>query len=243
MIGKVHLIRQGFYTACLFALAIPAHSQQTLWYSGDTTAPSIYTNGNGYQSNPLYVVYQDFIVPASVPGWHISSVFSYNYFPPGPLPTFAQWTINSGMTAGNGGAVVAGGGSSITPGATGRTASSGSLTLTEYKIQIHGLSLNLPPGHYWLSVAPDAPGPDMAPIASQTSGTNCTGTPCGSNGMAFLQNKSFFLQSTFSAAPRTVDFSMGVIGIIAASAVPAVVCSAFSSLPTLPRRGNHGTGR
>ena len=83
------LIHQCFYSTCLFVLAVPCYSQQTLWYSGDTTVPSVYANGNDYQTTPLYWVYQDFVVPASVPVWHITSVYSNNYFPPGALPTFA----------------------------------------------------------------------------------------------------------------------------------------------------------
>jgi hypothetical protein len=113
---------------------------------------------------------------------NVSTHKQNNYFPPGPLPSSAQWVIRTGMPAGNGGLELASGDSQIKPAATGRSASSGSVTLTEYKIQIDGLPLSLPLGHYWLAVSPN-----VAFVASQTSGANCVGTPCGNSGSAFVQ--------------------------------------------------------
>jgi List-Bact-rpt repeat protein len=229
------LIHQCFYSTCLCVLSLPAYSQQTLWYSGDTTAPSTYANGNDYETSPLYWVYQDFVIPASSPGWSITSVFSNNYIPTaGPLPTSAQWVIRSGVPAGNGGAVVVSGGSSITLATTGRSASSGSIPLTEYKVQIDGLSLNLPPGHYWLAVAPEGPSPGVDSLASQTSGANCVGTPCGSSGSAFLQQVNP-LGGGFSAVSGAVNFSMGVIGTVATMPIPPVLCQANAGNPTIVR--------
>jgi hypothetical protein len=225
------LIRQCFYSTCLCVLALPAYSQQMLWYSGDTTAPSTYSSGNQFEIAPGYALYQDFVIPASVPGWHITGIFSRSYFPPGPLPTLGYWEIHTGMSAGNAGTLVEYGGLGITPAATGKSAPSGSETLTEYQIQLDGLSLSLPPGHYWLSVSPQDSG--SAPLASQTSGANCVGMPCGSGGNPFRE--VFGLPIQVSAIPGNVDFSMGVIGTVAQSPVPPVLCQANSGTPTVDR--------
>src|ERR1035438_6425204 len=247
------LIHQCFYSTCLCVLALPAYSQQTLWYSGDTSGPSTYANGEAYVTMPLYWVFQDFVIPPSVPGWRITGVFSNNYFPPGLDPVdpwweirsgmSAYWEIRTGLSARNGGAQVANGGPLITPVATGRTASSGSGMLTEYNIPIQDLSLNLPPGHYWLAVAPVARDSSTAPVASQTSGANCVGTPCGNNGNAFLETVSPITLSDgsigfgfpFSAVSGAVNFSMGVIGTVATMPIPPVSCQANAGNPFLAR--------
>jgi hypothetical protein len=225
------LIHQCFYSTCLCVLALPAYSQQTLWYSGDTTGPSTYANGVGITGPgvPFFLIYQDFAVPA--PGWHITSVFGNDYFTIGSFSTFATWEIRSGMPAGNGGAIVASGDAAITRTATGRTSSSGSLALTEFKTQLDGLSLDLPPGHYWLAVTPDD-NDNWSPLSSETSGANCIGTPCGNSGNAFLENQTM-LPSTFPAS--SVNFSMGVIGTVAQNPIPPVLCQANAGTPFLAR--------
>ena len=53
----VKLIAQCFFSGCLMLLTTVPASSQTLWYSGDATGPSTYSNS----------VYQDFIIPAQVP--------------------------------------------------------------------------------------------------------------------------------------------------------------------------------
>lgn len=220
-----------FFAACFAMLAVPAFSQ-TLWYNGDATGPSAYANGADYSNGQTIVfvagVYDDFTVPA--PGWNVTGVFENSYFPAGSLPTSASWQIRSGMSTAPGGALVANGSSNITPVATGRTAMSGSLV--EYTLQFTGLAVPLPAGQYWLTVIPNAPTTGApTPLASQTSGANCIGTPCGNDGNSFLSN--------FSAISGTVDFSMGVAGTVASSTLPPVVCQVYpGSLRQFAPRGS-----
>src|SRR5580704_13716000 len=214
------LIAQCFFSGCLMLLATVPASSQTLWYSGDTTGPSTYSNS----------VYQDFIIPAQVPGWQITGVFSNNYFADGTLSPYANWEIRSDMTAGGGGQLVASGSTSqVASAATGRTATVGGVALTEYTIQIDGLSLPLPPGHYWVTVTPQPAG-SPSPTASETSGANCVGTPCGSGGDPFFLNQSFVF-----APVSGVNFSMGVTGSVATSPVPPVLCQVNVGVPPVVR--------
>ncbi len=219
------LIHQCFFGACLALAALPAYSEQTLWYSGDTTAPSAFSSsGLEAAPDPFFRVYQDFVVPS--PGWHITSVFGNHYFAPGALGNFANWEIRRNMPAGSGGALVAKGESAVTPVATGNTAQSGPITLTEYTIRAE-LSLDLPPGHYWLAVVPQSHFASAGPtIAPQTFGVNCIGTPCGNNGNAFYK---------FAPISGSVDFSMGVIGAVASRDVTPVLCQPNAFIAVLAR--------
>jgi GDP-mannose 4,6 dehydratase len=65
-------------------------------------------------------------------------------------PAVAFWSINEDVFAGNARTVVDSGTSPATSTPTGRAA----FELTEYTVQVTGLSVTLTPGTYWLSVVP-----------------------------------------------------------------------------------------
>lgn len=173
----------------------------TLWYNGDFDG----ANGlrNEQSSSASSSVYDDFIVPASDDLWVATAIFSNNLS--NATITGANWSIRSGMSAGNGGTIVASGSNSpvtVTP-----TGGSG-FGLSEYRVTVSGLNIGLAPGTYWLNVTPVSATP--ASYDGTTSGANAVGQPPGNDG------NSFWDSSTFSAnfSPQSDDFSMGVIGTV-----------------------------
>jgi len=98
-------------------------------------------------------------VPFTVPAgdtWAVTGLFSNNMSTYGVLDqgvqplSAAYWSINEGIYAGNPGTVVASGTSAATSTATGRAA----FGLTEFTVQVTGLSVTLTGGSYWLAVVP-----------------------------------------------------------------------------------------
>jgi hypothetical protein len=98
-------------------------------------------------------------IPFKVPAgetWDVTGLFTndlstYGVLDQGSQPTaVAYWSINEGVFAGNAGTVVDSDVSPATSTATGRAA----FSLTEYTIQVTGLSITLTPGTYWLTVVP-----------------------------------------------------------------------------------------
>ena len=74
----------------------------------------------------------------------------------GPLGTTAYWEIRSGLTAGNGGTLLASGDGTDTTTNTGQTFTGiPGLSIPVYTNEVNGLSVTLGPGTYWLAVAPD----------------------------------------------------------------------------------------
>jgi hypothetical protein len=182
----------------------------TLWYNGDfnTAIPSLIKND--YQSSTNYgMVYDDFIV--SEGGWTIDSVWSNNriYGTEVPNVTIANWEIRSGVSAGNGGTLVASGSGTPTLNFLGYSG-----TYTHYQVLFSGLSVPLTPGTYWLGVAPVLSNSETYIVA--TSGANAVGEPQGNNRNSFWDsNYGYFSASEFG--DPLGDYSMGVAG---ASTVP-----------------------
>ena len=176
-----------------------------LWYNGDFNG----VNGLSNEQNTIVgqsSIYDDFIV--SSPGWHVTSVFSDNL--EDTTVTGATWEIRSGVSEGNGGTLVASGMTTtpvVTP--TRRCL----FGICEFIIEVTGLSVDLPPGTYWLNVTPigDLTGRSFD---SDTSGTNCVGLPCGNDDNAFINSTTFGynFHSTSSGDIGQLDFSMGVNG-------------------------------
>jgi hypothetical protein len=142
----------------------------TLWYNGDFNG----VNGIANEQNTVVTqasVYDDFIVTGT--GWIVTAVFSDNLA--STTITGANWEIRSGVSAGNGGTLVASGTTAaplVTP--TGRSG----FGFTEYMVEVTGLNVNLAPGTYWLNVTPIGNGAG-ASFDSQTSGANAVGMPPG----------------------------------------------------------------
>ena len=103
----------------------------------------------------------------------------------------AYWSINEGMFAGNAGTVVDSGTSPATSTPTGRAA----FELSEYTVQVTGLSITLTAGTYWMTVVP---------ICTNTANPYCDGmffesdveyintTPTNAFGPAEPLDASFF---------------------------------------------------
>jgi hypothetical protein len=216
----------------------------TLWYNGDFNSwGNCLSNSYQYDSRwgghyaSISHVYDDFVVPAG--GWTVNAVWSNNLFSDyagyQPIDIYAAtWQIRSGVSAGNGGTVVAEGSGTpaITP--TGRTAINGSYVYTEYQILVGGLNVNLAPGRYWLRVTPSR---TFDPYQSQnfianstTSGLNAVGDPPGNNGNSFF----YCYSESYGGQKDTpwnfanwygYNFSMGIAGtaILRPRVVPSLV--------------------
>jgi len=149
-----------------------------LFYGGDFLDNPLYpptlANGLANESTVLIpgspygaAVWIPFTVPAGET-WDVTGLFTndlstYGVLDQGTEPTaVAFWSINEEVFAGNAGVVVDSGTSPATSTATGRA----SFSLTEYTVQVTGLSIVLTSGSYWLSVVP---------ICSNTADPYCDG--------------------------------------------------------------------
>ena len=119
------------------------------WYNGDCSSPIDGWNDYYLSDTQFMRIWDDFVVPPG--GWTITGVFSNNslYVDPSQV-TQVSWVIASGLGAGStGGTVVASGLglSAVTPT---RNANG------TYHLEVDDLWVQLPPGTYWLSMAPVA---------------------------------------------------------------------------------------
>jgi hypothetical protein len=200
----------GFVSATavlLSVLAVPAAASPILWYNGDFNGVNGLYNGlNTLVSDSR--VYDDFIVPAGQT-WLIDEVFSNNQT--NFRPDTAAWQIRSGVSAGNGGTLVASGTGAATVTPTGNTP----FGLTEIHVSVAGLSVLLTPGTYWLMVTPVDNGAGLSYL-STTSGLNAIGSPAGNDANAFMDSLFFGQNFTLSTvvADTAIDFSMGVAGAV-----------------------------
>jgi hypothetical protein len=220
------------------ACCTPAHAAQ-LWYNGNRDNRDAITNQTS--SSPTGVdgrVYENFVVGANTQ-FTITGVFSNDV--KNPLfnfanPTTASWEIRSGVSAGNGGTLVAGGDGTDNVSSTGRTSTVfAPFSASEFHHEVDGLSVVLGAGTYWLSVAPDTNGAlDSYWYVSTTSGAGAVGTPPGNDGNSFFSSASTgnsFTATSDIEGPGTWDYSLGVVGTaVAVPAPPAVVMGLGASL-------------
>ena len=178
------------------------------WYNGDWK-PLIPSWNNFYVSDQQTSrVYDDFAVPDS--GWTVSAVFAHVDMPSLPVAS-AFWEIRSGMSAENGGTVIASG---ISPATATQTAMVGGGT-NVYLLVVNGLSVQLPPGQYWLSVAPVVTNSAKVYLCA-TQGANAVGTPAGDDGGALYStapanNSSFSAVKSSGSGGTSSDYSLGVL--------------------------------
>jgi hypothetical protein len=189
----------------------------TLWFNGNPDGVTSYYNQNDAVFSQ--VLYNDFNVTDSK--WLIQSVWSNNIFYNGPpSSTNATWEIWSGL--GSTPTLVASGDSAagLTP--TGFIVNG----LTEYMVQVSGLSVTLSQGTYWLAVYPD--NSNSGPVGNDsTSGAGAVGSPPGNNGNLYFNTGSPPFYGTFS-----VDTSAGVAGQ-ALTATPEPSTLAIASVGAL----------
>jgi hypothetical protein len=197
-----------------------------LWYNGNFDGNNAYLNltPSPFNPQPDGAIYENFIVPTGNK-WTINTVFSNNFvsdIAPGiPLTESATWSILSGVSAGNGGSVIASGDNFASVTLTGNTLGS----MNEYNVAVTGLNITLGPGMYWLSVAPDdtfSNGGYFMSFISTTSGAGAVGMPPGNDGNSFFNSAFYGNNFTPTDDPSVLgpnpnnsagwDFSMGVNG-------------------------------
>jgi hypothetical protein len=169
-----------------------------LWYNGDPTFTEPQNNNGFISQDCVYFssgrIYDDFTV-SSPNGWHVTSVYEWQDLNFGFTQIWgASWEIRQGISEGNPGTLVASGVTS-TP------------TVNGWQVLVSGLDVTLPPGTYWLNVAPIGEGPVQG--ISDTMGANCIGSPCGNDGNSF----SYDPQNGQIWTSAGLDFSMGINGV------------------------------
>lgn len=169
-------------------------------------------------------------VPFTVPAgqtWNVTGLFTNNQATFGVLDQYpntpssaAYWSINEGVSPGNAGTVVDSGTSAATSTPTGRVA----FGLTEYTVQVTGLSITLTSGEYWMAVVP---------LCTNTDDAYCKGVffesdveyintrPKNAVGPAEPLDASFFDSSYFGVTFEQTNSEDGACG--------GVGCDAFSA--------------
>jgi hypothetical protein len=199
---------------CFVPVSGSACADTILWYNGDVFIGLNGTGGGGTVNEETtnrgsLNIYDDFVV-TNPAGWKVQRVWSNNSMQTTGV-TQASWSIRSGMSAGNGGTVIASGISAATQTSNGRT--NPSPGFPEYRIEVTGLDVSLAPGTYWLSVSPLV-GIDNGGVfksyVSTTRKANAIGLPGRNNSNSFIN--SGFLSYNFANAFSN-DYSMGVAGV------------------------------
>jgi len=136
-----------------------------LFYGGDFLNDPLYpTIANGLANESTLNISGDpygaaVWIPFTIPAgqtWDVTGLFTNNQSTYGVLDqgtqpiAVASWSINEEVFAGNAGVVVDSGTSAATSTPTGRSA----FGLSEFTVQVTGLSVTLTPGTYWFSVVP-----------------------------------------------------------------------------------------
>ena len=182
----------------------------TLWYNGDFDDNNAIVNGvdTAIGAGSQAYVYDDFHVPVGQI-WLVEGVFSNDLLD--FSPTSAYWEIRSGVSAGDGGNLIAFGTGAADTLATGRSG----FGYDESTVTVSGLSVALGAGTYWLTVAPigSTPGEGTSDVTT-TSGANAIGTPPGNDGNAFVDGSYYVsMYGRFSPAGNVVLGMTGGIRI------------------------------
>ena len=207
-----------------------------LFYGGDflddPLSPPSLPNGLANESTLLVsgtpygaATWVPFTVPAGqtwdVTGLFTNNLASYGVLDQGTEPTsVAYWSINEEVFSGSGGTVVDSGTSPATSTATGRAA----FGLTEYTVQVTGLSVTLTSGSYWMSVVPictNTADPYCSGIFFETDVEYINTTPTNAFGPPEPVDASFFDSPVFGLS---FDPTNGALGACGGSG-----CDAFSA--------------
>jgi len=213
--------------AFLVAFATSPCLAQVLWYGGDAGALSIFNNSTQSDGSSTSRVLDDFQVPAGE-RWHVTALFSNNVtaYPLSNDPvTQAEWSIRTGVAPGVFGTVLYSGISpvSITP--TGRVYGPD----TEYSFTVTGLSFDLDPGVYFMTVSPIT-----------TVGLYSVGGSTGANSVGVPGAPGFFQEYVQASPPlhfmtqvlTAGNASLGVIGTAQPVPVPAFSAVGYAALLT-----------
>ncbi len=191
--------------SALCFLAAKASADEILWYGGDADFVTAILSGYGFGHDSN--LYDDFQVGAG--GIVVTHLFgNFTVIDPDPFTVGdVQYEIRSGMSAGNGGSLLAQGIIGATQIDRGRWNEH-----NLYEITTDLLNILLSPGTYWMSIAPVSTQPTY--VVSTGGGTG-SGAPLG-NGNAFWNapwdNRNFASVQDVLGDWRIWDFSYGVIG-------------------------------
>ena len=188
--------------ACMCLLSVAAASQAAIaWYGGD------FDNRNGAPNeiNGLLAdarTYDDFTLSGATT---VNAVFSHNLWDTF-TSTQAAVEIRTGVSVGNAGTLVFSGTFPASVTDTGRSG----FGMTEKKVRVSGLSVNLNAGTYFLSVTPIGNGVGRSYV-STAAGVNGVGIPLA-NGNTFVNcaQLGFTFASAGYLGAGNWDFSMGV---------------------------------
>jgi hypothetical protein len=158
---------------------------------------TLFVSGNPYGA----AVWIPFTVPAGQK-WDVTGLFtndqaSYGVLDQGTQPAaVAYWAINQQVSAGSGGVEIDSGTSPATSTPTGRAA----FSLTEFTVQVKGLSITLAPGAYWLTVVPictNSANPYCDGIFFASDVEYLNSTPVNAYGPAEPLSQSYFDSALF----------------------------------------------
>lgn len=135
-----------------------------LFYTGDWDPSAsnwvAFGNGDEYDGGTVYnyTNYVPFVVPTGAT-WTVTALFTNNIFLNYSTftnhfkldPKEASWSINTGVSTGSGGTVIAGG--ILSPASLTSTGREYSSEYFEYSVSVKTGGISLPAGSYWLAVA------------------------------------------------------------------------------------------
>lgn len=219
-------------TSCIVATPTcdgSASGSSVLWYAGDGD-PAWFNGGTHNNIEwPLHdrteMVLEDFVVPGPS-GWCVREVWSNNITNSRHPIVSARWEIRSAMAvgpvaSGGGGALVAGG---ISPAFTtiNQRVQSWWEEVEETSVRVGGLSVYLPPGVYWVGVAPVITANDQSlPTDVLDTALNAVGVQgARDNAHVYRRNwsggqEAFITASPWSSMNGPPNYSLGVAGALA----------------------------
>lgn len=156
-------------TLLVLLFTVAAYADQLYFYGGDSSGNNAISNENdAFDSGTPYgtAVYQNFYALSNIT---VSGLFTNNLSSITPVDGY--WELRSGVSAGNGGTLIASGTGPVTNTPTGRSG----FGYLEYTNLVSGLSVSLAPGQYWLAVVPECPNCQGRALNGDTSGLNSVG--------------------------------------------------------------------
>src|ERR1700678_2495866 len=150
-VPKPSRLFSGLLVVAAILCAPAARAGSVLWFNGSLDQRDALANQTGAVDG---LIYDDFIVPTGFT-YTITGVFSQDAMYNVGAASTAYWEIRSGVSAGNGGTLLASGDGNDALTYTGNTLNTGGLAIPVYTNEVFGMSVTLSAGTYWLAVAPD----------------------------------------------------------------------------------------
>lgn len=162
------------YFLLLILITSSLYADSIYWYNGDPEQPR-YQLSNNVSNNDSgrYMVYDNFSVLDG--GVQVSGLFGSFISSPNAAIQQVEWQIRSGMSHGNGGALVASG---TETSFTQESRNFGDLpAIPQFRLFLEGLNFFLTAGDYWLGMSVKGTTGDATFSVLSTDGTNAVETP------------------------------------------------------------------